>query len=359
MKFASQSFERTKVQNLIKSGGGVYYGRCKKGGKIHKQALGTDFTIAKRKLKEFLDEVENKGRLSPDLLFQHLTDEWLASLRLRNLKALSLLRRETCVRGLLPHFKGRMVREVDQPSLEAWARKRIKEVTARTFNIDRETLIGIFNFAVAKKILGKNPVTVVRVGEEIESGVDKRKVKKTKIVPPTREEFSKLVALLEGNVKTKEAAPFIQFLAATGLRLGEAVHVTWADVDFERRKIRVTGGAEGTKNRRERSIPLFPKARVVLEAMKPATVKPVDKVFGISNAKKALSGASKKLGKAENEYFGHHDLRHFFASNAVEKGIDFKTLADWLGHSDGGILAASTYSHLRQSHSDELAELMA
>ena len=56
--------------------------------------------------------------------------------------------------------------------------------------------------------------------------------------------------------------------------------------------------------------------------------------------------------------FTHHCLRHYFVSNAIEKGIDFKTIANWIGHKDGGLLVAKTYGHLRDSHSHEMAKLM-
>jgi site-specific recombinase XerD len=49
-------------------------------------------------------------------------------------------------------------------------------------------------------------------------------------------------------------------------------------------------------------------------------------------------------------------MRHFFCSNAIEAGIDFKVIAEWLGHKDGGILVAKTYGHLRAEHSAAMAK---
>ena len=53
--------------------------------------------------------------------------------------------------------------------------------------------------------------------------------------------------------------------------------------------------------------------------------------------------------------FGHHTMRHFFCSNAIEAGCDFKVIAEWLGHRDGGVLVAMTYGHLRSEHSVAMA----
>ena len=48
--------------------------------------------------------------------------------------------------------------------------------------------------------------------------------------------------------------------------------------------------------------------------------------------------------------------RRCFITRAIEKGVDFKTIASWQGHRDGGVLIAKTYSHLRNEHSDNMAK---
>jgi integrase len=63
--------------------------------------------------------------------------------------------------------------------------------------------------------------------------------------------------------------------------------------------------------------------------------------------------ACKRLGLPP---FGHHTMRHFFCSNAIEAGCDFKVISGWLGHKDGGILVAMTYGHLRGEHSAAMAK---
>jgi integrase len=49
-------------------------------------------------------------------------------------------------------------------------------------------------------------------------------------------------------------------------------------------------------------------------------------------------------------------MRHFFASVVIESGVDIPTLSRWLGHSDGGVLAQRVYGHLRQEHSQAMAQ---
>ena len=38
--------------------------------------------------------------------------------------------------------------------------------------------------------------------------------------------------------------------------------------------------------------------------------------------------------------------------------MDFKVIASWVGHKDGGVLVAKTYGHLRDTHSFEMAKRM-
>jgi integrase len=61
-------------------------------------------------------------------------------------------------------------------------------------------------------------------------------------------------------------------------------------------------------------------------------------------------------GKARMPRVGFHDFRHFFASQCVMTGVDFMTIAAWLGHRDGGILVGKVYGHLADEHKRRMAE---
>ena len=53
----------------------------------------------------------------------------------------------------------------------------------------------------------------------------------------------------------------------------------------------------------------------------------------------------------EQEDVAFHHGRHFFTSHAVMGGVDFKTIAVWVSHRDGGRLIGRKYSHLSPGHS--------
>ena len=54
--------------------------------------------------------------------------------------------------------------------------------------------------------------------------------------------------------------------------------------------------------------------------------------------------------------FGFHDLRHYFISMCVMSGIDYMTIARWVGHQDGGVLIGRVYGHLSNEHTRKQAQ---
>jgi len=58
------------------------------------------------------------------------------------------------------------------------------------------------------------------------------------------------------------------------------------------------------------------------------------------------------------EDVGFHHGRHYFISHAVMAGVDFKTIAVWVSHRDGGRLIGRKYSHLSPGHSKLSARRM-
>ena len=52
-----------------------------------------------------------------------------------------------------------------------------------------------------------------------------------------------------------------------------------------------------------------------------------------------------------------HDLRHTFATLALQNGVDIKTVSSMLGHYDAGF-TLRTYTHATRQKQDEAAETM-
>jgi integrase len=331
------------------TGSSIYYGLVKRGGKqIRKSFKTTDRKIAERHLATFREQVARLSRVEGigKISFKRLAERWLETIRYA-LKPSSLRRRETSIVQLNRHFGSLPVRNITAQTCDEWIAKRAGTRSASTFNNERETLRAILDYAQREGLILNNPAQAIK----------RRRLQKKEIVIPTRDQFSKLIkGIRDLDVRARDAADLIELLAYSGVRLGEATAMLWQHIDFARGSFTVTGGEEGTKNHEARSVPLFPALKQLLERLiQERSPQPKDRIIRIDTAKKAMASACKDQSLP---HFTHHAMRHYFASNAIEQGIDFKTIAGWLGHKDGGILVAQTYGHLRDIHSFEMAKRM-
>jgi integrase len=170
---------------------------------------------------------------------------------------------------------------------------------------------------------------------------------------PSREEFLRFVEEIRtaGARQSKDCANLVRFLAYSGLRIGEAKFVTWADANFARHQLHVRGDpVTATKNGETRYVPMIPELEQMLtELRKERANEPLSAtVMRVFECQNSMTHAAAKIGMKR---ITHHDLRHLFATICIESGVDIPTVSRWLGHKDGGALCMKTYGHLRQDHS--------
>jgi len=136
----------------------------------------------------------------------------------------------------------------------------------------------------------------------------------------------------------------------------------WEDVDFLRGQITI--GADGlAKNHEARTVDFYPKLEAHLREM--LAHRQPDSTFLYPSPQRGDKDAHAKTfmetlkiaRKASNlPHAGFHDCRHFFISFCVMSGIDFMTIARWVGHKDGGILIGKVYGHLSNEHAKQQAQ---
>lgn len=360
-------------ENLYRSdSSGRYYALFKRDGKQIRRSLKTkDKDIARRYLADLREQVQRltsaDAKSLPFTEYDEKSDlkgglakRWLDTASI-NLKPASKDRRLRTINALAPYFKNKTVSNIGRLDVERWAAQRVSDCSARTFNMELETLNLCFKYAVGHGIVLENPA----------AHVHRRKQSKPRLTVPNREQFKNLLKTIhQCRLMTRKrsedeaASNLVEFLAYSGCRLAEAVGdkkfskepIKWRDVDFELKTFTVTG--KGADSGKTRTVPLFqPLERLLLDlkAKLPAPPRASDPIFAIQSAKKTIDTACRRL---ELPKYSHHTFRHFFASNAIEHGIDFKVIAEWLGHADGGVLVARTYGHLRAEHSVRMAKRM-
>lgn len=152
----------------------------------------------------------------------------------------------------------------------------------------------------------------------------------------------------------------IRFAATTGMRPGELFALEWSDIDFERKRIKVSrrvykGSVRLPKNGRIREIALTPEARDALLLVP----RQGERVF---NARRggmlSQSGLSREWTPVANNFgeradkngvmatVDFYEMRHRCAYWLyVEKGLHERIVAEQLGHTDGGKLIRDLYGH--------------
>lgn len=142
---------------------------------------------------------------------------------------------------------------------------------------------------------------------------------------------------------------------ATGMRVEEATELGVADVDSRRMVILVARG----KGRKQRLVPMSP---VLLEELRswwkthrhPQWMFPgarSQRPMAPSTIQKACQAAVARGGLSKPAT--PHSLRHTFATELLEAGIDLRTIQKILGHSH--IRTTLLYTHVRRDHLQQAA----
>lgn len=150
-----------------------------------------------------------------------------------------------------------------------------------------------------------------------------------------------------------------------GLRIGELLALTWADMDLRKGLISVTKSCHDSKDGRvveepktpssRRIIPLPKQLLPLLKGLKKRSTSP----FVISSNGKPVFVRSYQrtfellLIKLHIPHKGFHSLRHTFATRAIECGMDIKTLSEILGHKNPAI-TLNRYAHSLIEHKKEM-----
>lgn len=157
----------------------------------------------------------------------------------------------------------------------------------------------------------------------------------------------------------------------TGLRIGELLALEKTDVDLDRRCISVTKScrdakyADGVFTRRtgtpktissKRLIPisnqLMPYIKVMLKTgnSKYLVNSKDGKVLAMRSYQRSFELLLKRLNIPHK---GFHALRHTFATRAIERGVDVKTLAEVLGHKNP-MITLKYYTHCLDEHKNAM-----
>ena len=244
----------------------------------------------------------------------------------------------------MPEFGNRRLSDITTRDIVAVHTKVRRDKAPATANRHLTLLARMMALAVQWGVLDKNPALGVKKFPE--NNARERYLK--------ADEIARMLEAL-ATWPNRSFAGLVKFLLFTGVRRGEAMGLTWERVDLENGTIFL----QKTKSGKPRTVLLNSLAIEVLHEMagerKSAFVFPGHcKDAPFVNPRRAFNLLCKKLKITD---FHFHDLRHSFASLAVNAGVNIYSLQIMLGHASSQM--TQRYSHLSDHSLRAAAETVA
>jgi integrase len=354
MQYASsqnRTLARTSTPGVYKRGGRYVVIFRDPHGRQRKRSART--LAEARELKAVLTADVKRGeyRALSKVTFAEYAAEWIENYQGRTSRG---IRPETIAdyrndleRVAIPFF-GRMQlaaiepRDVKRLAAEL-ASQRLKPGSVRNVLAPVRALLAT---AFEEGLIRSNPSAGLRITHRVEGDEEERQTK----------------ALSEDELRAfLDEVPdgwrlFFTFLAHTGLRIGEAVALTWGDIDFGKRRVHVRrrlyrGRLDVPKSRYGRRV--VPLSEALSQALwrrrgtspnvAVAFVSASDSYLDASNVMaRVLKPAAKRAGVP---WMGFHTLRHTCATMLFRHGLNAKQVQVWLGHHSPAFTLA-TYVHI-------------
>ena len=320
---------------------------------------------AKEAFRKLLTQ-RDEGRL-PVLKMTPKLSEYVVTYKARvagKKRASTLAKEGAALDKWIEHFGGLRIDKIRKSHVNDFITERLADgLSGRTVNLDVIALRNLIKQALEDDLLKVSPLQNLRP-------LDWEK-KKRALVPAA--DLDKLCrAAFETRTNedgepvpvTKNAqqfADYIKLMAYCGSRRDETLRLRWGDVNWAQNQLTV--GADGlSKNGEAREVDFNADLESHLKQMHSRRQPDSDFLFpspqrGDKDAsaktfKESLAQAKDRSGL---KAFGFHDCRHFFISMAVMSGVDFMTIAKWVGHQDGGVLIGKVYGHLADEHRKRMA----
>lgn len=295
---------------------------------------------AKLKLGEFGFESQK-----PIPTFKELADIWIKTTVPAMCKASTLRDYQDILRiHVLPTFGDISVTDITRGKLKDFLLGKINDGYApSTVSHLKDVISGILNKALDDEVITGNPA--LRLGKII-----KKTDSKQNIDALSKEELK----LLLDTVQTHFPGHYTLFLllARTGVRIGEALALQWADIDFAGRFIDVQrslvrGVVSTPKNGKSRRVDM---SMQLSDELKKHRLKAKKEGFALglgdmpecvfTNEKGRLIDKdnwrrrvfNKALEKAGLRRIRIHDMRHTYATLRISKGDNIADVSKQLGH---------------------------
>lgn len=225
-----------------------------------------------------------------------------------------------------------------------------KGLAASSSNRIMAKLSQILKFAVDYYGLASNPCNAVK----------KLKFNKKEFNILTEQEFKKFL-----EVVPEQDRLFFILLFYTGLRFGEALALTWGDLDGNKlnvdKTLVVVDGQEEynePKTKKSKRVVVLPAFLVdMLNEYKKTMYKPLDQHNVFLQTRSYYTYVLAQVRKKLNISLRMHDFRHSHISHLIHLSVNPVAIAERVGHESANI-TLSVYGHLYSEDKEKIAELL-
>jgi integrase len=316
-------------------------------------------TDARRRLRELLVRVDQGVDIQPSkLTILGLVAERLALWRASGrISAKTAERSAELARNQIARIGDIQVQKLTTLSIETWhAGMQAKGLHPRTIRAAHSLLARALDEAVKHALVSRNVARLQRPP----------RVPHQEVEIVASEQIAPTLKKLDGD---RFYTPVVVALY-TGLRRGEQLALSWADVDFEARKLRVARALEETRAGIAVRVPktkagtrTISLPQVVVDALRAhrkqqlerhlmlGLGKPADDAlvfpapdFGYQSPRSFTTTWSRVVARLGLPPIHWHAWRHTHASMLIAAGVDIAAIAKRLGHASP-VVTLSTYTH--------------
>lgn len=309
----------------------------------------------KREAEEWLRTFLVTQKADFDMKFEEFLKMYYADMETRLREHTMRTKKYIIDLKILPYFGQKRVNDITAADIRRWQNELIKKGYSPTYlKTINNQLSAIFNYAVKYYDLKGNPCTKA-------GSIGKSRAEEMSFW--TIDEFRQFVDCI---MDKRQSYMCFMILYWTGMRLGELLALTSADIDLDKHTISITKSYQRLgkkdvvtppktpKSKRLITIPEFLVADIkdymdsLYEVQEDERLFPVTKYFLEHEMQRGIKASGVKRIRI-------HDLRHSHASMLVELGFSPLEIADRLGH-EKIETTLNTYSHLYPNKQVKIAD---
>jgi len=221
-------------------------------------------------------------------------------------------------------------------------------VGARSVNVFVDVLGPMFDVAVAGNYVAENPIKVLK-NKNIKL---RRTAKRKKPTIPTVEEAELIIKnMIDRKGGKHSSKDFLAFYFNAGIGEAELTKLRWENVDFENKKIHFI------RKKTEESfyVPFYGWLEPFIIDLHNRRKNPkTGLIFNVQSVKRGIYNTCKRLKLPQ---YSPRNFRQCCIVRQLRAGIDYKLVALFQGHHDGGKLILSTYSEVISSNDDSYEKM--